>query len=232
MLLASPSSRGWMWNCKNMGSMSSHKSSSPCRNFLTLTSLCRKCQWHLGNVLESTQPDSKFHYSQPMDILLSSNFSSEMEDDCTTSLCPSDGCLFPMSVVVIKLNGGGHLFAESEGELWLPPSWPLGMQALVEVCCWTPCILQVGAGQGQLCVSVMVLGSILALRVSPVLPKACPLVTKLFSSSPVYMWFFCDCDVMLHTKPAPPYPAQGFSCITLWQYTSRLAAIGKRGALN
>ena len=46
------------------------------------------------------------------------------------------------------------------------------------------------------------------------------------------MRFWCDFDAILHTKPAPAYPAQVFSRVTLPQNTAKLAELGKKGVFK
>ena len=47
-----------------------------------------------------------------------------------------------------------------------------------------------------------------------------------------FMRFRCDFDAILRTKPAPAYPAQVFSRVTLRQNTARLAEIRKKGVFK
>ena len=46
------------------------------------------------------------------------------------------------------------------------------------------------------------------------------------------MWFRCDFDAILRTKPAPAYPARVFSRVTLRQNTAKLAEIGMKGVFK
>ena len=47
-----------------------------------------------------------------------------------------------------------------------------------------------------------------------------------------FMRFRCDFDAIFHTKPAPAYPAQVFSRVTLRENTAKLAEIGKKGVFK
>ena len=47
-----------------------------------------------------------------------------------------------------------------------------------------------------------------------------------------FMRFRCDFGAILHTKPAPAYPAEVFSRVTLRRNTVKLAGIGKKGVFK
>ena len=47
-----------------------------------------------------------------------------------------------------------------------------------------------------------------------------------------FMRFRGDFDAILSTKPAPAYPAQDFSRVTLPQNTAKFAEIGKKGVFK
>ena len=50
---------------------------------------------------------------------------------------------------------------------------------------------------------------------------------------PVYTCdFSCDFDAILHTKPAPAYPALVFSRVSLRRNAAKLAGIGKKGVFK
>ena len=46
------------------------------------------------------------------------------------------------------------------------------------------------------------------------------------------MRFWCDFDVILHTKSAPAYPARVYSRVTPRQNTAKLAEIRKKGVFK
>ena len=47
-----------------------------------------------------------------------------------------------------------------------------------------------------------------------------------------FMRFRCDFGAILHTKPAPAYPARVFSRVSLRRNAAKLAGIGKKGVFK
>ena len=73
---------------------------------------------------------------------------------------------------------------------------------------------------------------LLALWLGLVVMVAAPRVLKARLHMRFFMRFRCDFGAILHTKPAPAYPARVFSRVSLRRSTAKIAGIGKKGVFK